>query len=169
MLIEVIKEELIIEELKGKGKDEVIKEMVSVFKKAGIIESEKEFIKDIKKRESIETTGIGDGIAIPHARSENVRKIAVCFARSRNGIDFNSLDGKLVHLIFMIASPLDTKKEYLQVLARIARLCKNEKIKESLLKAKDKGEILGFIKGFDLGSGKIKGIKLKEGRAIYSE
>ncbi|HIE43568.1 MAG TPA: PTS sugar transporter subunit IIA, partial [Candidatus Omnitrophica bacterium] len=109
---------------------------------------------------------IGKSIAIPHARSDAVEELAVAFARSSEGIDFRSIDGKPVHLVFMIVCPPEIKKEYIQILARIARLCKNEKMREALMQAKNEDEILGFIKGFDIGSGKVE-VKLKRGRTVY--
>lgn len=167
MLIEVMEEDLVIDELKSEKKEEVIKEMALKFKEVGVVENENRFIEEIWEREKIESTAIGNYIAIPHACSDTVKRLAIGFARAKGGVDFSSLDGKPVHLIFMIASPLNVKKKYVQVLARIARLCKNEKMKEALKKAENKYEILGFIKGFDIGSGRLEEVKLKDGRTVY--
>ena len=167
MLIEVIERELIVPELKSANKYEVIKEMAVKFREAGVIKNEDIFIKAIKTREALESTAIGDHIAIPHARCDVVERLTVALGRSREGVDFESLDGKPVHLIFMIACDTNATKTYLQVLARIARLCKNEKMREGLIKAKDTDAIMCFIKGFDIGSGKPEPVKLKDGRTIY--
>lgn len=167
MLMEVMDKKLIIPELQSKDKDDIIEEMASKFKEAGMIKDEDVFIKAIKTRESLESTAIGDGIAIPHARSDTAEKLTVALGRSREGVDFKSLDGRPVNLIFMIACPPSATKIYLQVLARIARLCKNEEMREGLIKAKDTDAIMCFIKGFDLGSGKPEAVELKDGRTIY--
>jgi fructose-specific phosphotransferase system IIA component len=167
MLIEVIEEGLIIPELKSKDKNEVIEELASKFKEVGVIKDKNVFIEAIKEREALESTAIGNYIAIPHARSDTVERFAVALGKSTEGVDFKSLDGKVVHLIFMIGCPSGVTKEYLQILARIARLCKNEKMREGLLKTKDVDEILCFIKGFDIGSGKPEPVELKNGRTIY--
>jgi len=167
MLIEIMERELIIPELKSKDKDGVIEEMAVKFKEAGVIKDEDVFIKAIKTREAFESTAIGGCIAIPHARSDTAEKLTVALGRSIEGVDFESLDGRPVHLIFMIACPSNVTKTYLQVLARIARLCKNENTKEELIEAKDADEIMCFIKGFDIGSGKPEPVKLKDGRTIY--
>ncbi len=167
MLIEVMERELVIPELKSKNKDEVIKEMASKFKETGVIKNEDLFIKAIKTREALESTAIGGGIAIPHARSDTVGKLTVALGKSTEGVDFESLDGRPVHLIFMIACPPSATKTYLQILARVARLCKTEQMREGLIKAKDANEIMCFIKGFDVGSGKPEAVKLKDGRTIY--
>ena len=167
MLIEVMGENLIIDELKHREKDEVINEIAAKFEEAGVVKEVEQFVGEVKAREEIESTAIGGGIAIPHARSDTVERLTVAFAKSKEGVDFDSLDGKPVHLIFMIASPPHIKKEYLQILARIARLCKNEKMKDALIKSENRHEILGIIKGFDIGSEKPEKVKLKEGRTIY--
>jgi PTS system fructose-specific IIC component len=167
MLIEVIDEELIIPELTSQDKEEAIKEMAAHFKKAGVVKDERVFLEAIREREALESTAIGGCVAIPHARSDTVERLAVAIGRSEEGIDFKSLDGKPVHLIFMIACPTNVTKEYLQILARIARLCKNDKVREGLQSAKDIDEIMCFLKGFDIGSGKPEPVQLKDGRTIY--
>jgi len=167
MLTEVLQEDLVVTELESKNKEDVIKEMASRFVGAGVVKDEDKFIEALIEREKIGTTAIGDGIAIPHARSDAVEGLTVVLARSEQGIDFESLDGKPVHLIFMIASSPDINKEYLQILARIARLCKNDKMKNALVKAKDKRAIMNLIKGFDAGSGKLEEVKLQKGRTVY--
>ncbi len=167
MLTEVLQEDLVVAELESKDKEDVIKEMASRFVGAGVVKDEKKFVEALREREKIGTTAIGDGIAIPHARSDAVEGLTVVLARSEQGIDFESLDGKPVHLIFMIASSPDINKEYLQILARIARLCKNDKMRNALVKAKDKRAIMDLIKGFDAGSGKLEEVKLQKGRTVY--
>ena len=167
MLTEVLQEDLVVAELESKDKEDVIKEMASRFVGAGVVKDEKKFVEALREREKIGTTAIGDGIAIPHARTDAVEGLTVVLARSEQGIDFESLDGKPVHLIFMIASSPDINKEYLQILARIARLCKNDKMKNALVKAKDKRAIMNLIKGFDAGSGKLEEVKLQKGRTVY--
>ena len=167
MLIDIINENLVIPELTSANKEAIIGEMASRFQEVGLVEDVEGLITALKEREKIESTAIGSNIAIPHARSNIIEKLVVAFARSSKGVDFESLDGKPVHLIFMIIAPPSVKKEYLQTLARIARLCKNEQMRAGLMKAKDTKEIMGFIKGFDLGAGMPEEVKLKEGRTVY--
>ena len=167
MLTEVMKESLVITQLKSRNKEDLIREMASGFKQAGVVKDENKFVEAINEREQIESTGIGSGVAIPHARTDAVEGLAVAFGRSSEGVDFDSLDSKPAHLFFMIACSENITKGHLQVLARIARLCKNEKMKDALMKARDSKEVMGFIKSFDAGSGKLEEIKLKEGRTVY--
>jgi PTS system fructose-specific IIC component len=168
MLAEVMGEDLVIAGLKSKEKEDAIREMALRLKQAGVIKDENAFIEAIIDREKIESTAVGEGIAIPHARSDTVDGLAVVFARCEEGIDFESVDGKPVRLVFMIACAPEITKGYLQILARIARLCKNGKMKDALLKARDGKEVMGLIKSFDAGSGTLEEVKLKKGRTVYS-
>jgi PTS system fructose-specific IIC component len=168
MLTEVMGEDLVIVELKSKEKEDAIREMALRLKQTGIIKDENAFIGAIIDREKIESTAVGEGIAIPHARSDTVDGLAVVFARCEEGIDFGALGGKPVRLMFMIACAPEITKGYLQILARIARLCKNGKMKDALMKARDCKEVMGLIKSFDAGSGTLEEVKLKKGRTVYS-
>ncbi len=167
MLTEVMKDDLVITELKAKNKEGVIKEIALRFAETGVAKDEKKIVKALKEREKIQSTAIGEGIAIPHARSDAVEGLTVAFARSIKGIDFESADGRPVHLIFMIACNSDITKEYIQILARVARLCKNGKMRDGLMKARDREEIIAIIKSFDMGSGKLEEVKLQKGRTVY--
>ncbi len=167
MLLDLIKEELITAELKSKEKDGVIREMCELLAKAGVVGELDEFIKGIKKREEIESTAIGDGIAIPHARSETVKELAVAFGGSKEGVDFQSLDEKPVQLVFMIAAPNDARKEYLQAVARIARFLKVKNFKQRLLEARTTEDVLRVIEEFDARFPKKMEVETKAGRVVY--
>jgi len=169
LLQELIDENLINVNLKSETKDVVIGKMVDLLIKEGIISNEQEFIDVIKKRENIESTAIGDGIAIPHGRSPQVRNLSVVFARSKEGVDFSSLDKKPVHLIFMIAAPQEARKEYLQAVAKIARLLKSNVMKEMLLKADNPSKVMDILKEFDHAAPGELLIETKEGRVIYKK
>lgn len=167
MLSELMNEKLILLNLKGRKKSEIIEELVECLWRAGVLSDKKGFLTSILEREEIESTAVGGGIAIPHGRSPSVKKLSVAFARDKEGVDFQSLDNKLVHYIFMIAAPQDVRKEYLQAVAKVARLLKSELIRERLMEVKTEQEIMGIIKDFDqLVPEKIE-VKTKEGRVIY--
>ncbi len=167
MLASYMSTDLIVKEIKSKSKNDVIEELVDVFDKTGILVNKKNFLNAIVKREDVETTAIGKGIAIPHGRSEDVKEMAILFARSKEGIDFKSLDKKPVHIIFMIAAPLNVNKEYLQTIARIARLLRHEDIKEKLLNASNENEIFKIIKDFDSKYPVQGKVETKDGRVIH--
>ena len=106
----------------------------------------KEFTKALAKRENLESTGIGDGIAIPHARTNTVKDLLLAFARSPKGIDFSSIDGKPSYIIFLIASPENQKSEYIMALAKLSRLLRKHPVRELLRNAKDPDEVMSIIK-----------------------
>ncbi len=169
LLTDVLKKSDIITELKHTKKDDVIKEIAEVFFKNSYIKDKGAFIKKIKEREEIESTGVGDGIAIPHARCDAVKKLRVVFARSSTGVDFSALDKKPVYLIFMISAPLGVKKEYLQVIAKVARLLRNKNYRKKLLEASSTSEIMNIFYAFDDKFPKEVEVKMKNGRVIHSK
>lgn len=169
MLSDLIEEKLIIPELDADNKQDVLKQMCNLFVQAGIVENLDRFIQVIEAREAIESTAIGAGIAIPHGRSATVKKLAVAFAKSSNGVDFEALDGKPVRLIFMIAASEEARREYLQAVAKIARLLKIKNLKQKLLQATDKDEVMKAIEEFDSRFPARLEVKTQQGRVIYKK
>jgi len=125
-----------IMDLKATTKSEVIDEMVHNYYKHGIIDDEDLYKKDIIKREEEGSTGMGDGIAIPHAHDAAVKKPAVQFARSVAGVDYDSMDGQPAHLFFMIAAPEGGDNTHLQALAALSQVLMNPDV-VTALKAAD--------------------------------
>jgi len=143
---EHLKLEAIMMEIKAKEKIAAINELVAHMVKHKLVNDGKEFIKALAKRENLESTGIGDGIAIPHARTNAVGDLVLAFARSPKGIDFSSIDGKPSHIIFLIASPEGKKSEYILALAKLSRLLRKHAVRDLLRQAKDPEEIMEIIK-----------------------
>ncbi|MEO0075150.1 MAG: PTS sugar transporter subunit IIA, partial [candidate division WOR-3 bacterium] len=125
----------IILDIKNDEKVAVIKELAQILIDKNIIINPEEFYNAVLKRENLESTGIGQGVAIPHARTSAVKNIAVVFGRSEKGVDFSSLDGQPCHLIFLIAAPEDKKTEYIMTLARLSKLLRKNDARYRLLKA----------------------------------
>lgn len=141
-----LKPESIIMEIKSKDKIAAIKELVDhMVAHKFVIDGEK-FRSALAKRENLESTGIGDGIAIPHARTDAVRDLTLAFARSPEGVDFSAIDGKPSHLIFLIASPDSKKSEYILALAKVSRLLRKQLVREQLKSASNPEKILHIIK-----------------------
>ncbi len=166
-LSDMINKNLILLNLNSKEKKTIIEEIAGLFYQEKVIKDKNSFVDAIKKREGIESTAIGEGVAIPHGKSEGVKELKVAFARSSEGVDFKSLDKKSVHLIFMIAAPLAAKVEYLQCVAKIARLLKSKSLKEKLLSAENSKEVMNIIKSFDKQLPEKLAVKTKEGRVIH--
>jgi PTS system nitrogen regulatory IIA component len=129
---------LFIPELKSKKKAAVLEEMVAHLAEQQIARQGEALLEVLRQREALGSTGLGKGIAIPHARSTMVAERAVLLARSTKGVDFEAVDGNPVHLFFLIvAPPLDTDPIYLQMLAQIVRAVRLAPARRRILEAPD--------------------------------
>jgi fructose-specific phosphotransferase system IIA component len=124
----------IITDLKSSKKEDVIKEMVDSLINAGDIEKRHraKLIDALMSRESLGSTAIGQGIAIPHAKCDCVNKLIAGFALSKKGVDFDSLDGELAYIFFLLVAPQDSAGPHLKALARISRLLKDKYFRDTL-------------------------------------
>lgn len=126
----LLQEKLIDLKLTGTNKKEIIAELVELVAKSGKLKDRKAFLKAILEREKLGSTGIGNGVAIPHAKSKVARGFVLVLGRKDEGIDFGALDGERTYLFFSLASPEDDVGGHLKVLAEIARLIKDKFIVE---------------------------------------
>lgn len=140
------KKEQIKLELDGESKGDVIKELIELIDKSGNLTSVEEFHKDILAREKKGSTGMGKGVAIPHVRSHAVRETTLAFARAKEGVEFNSLDGDLAKLFFMIAVPKQGSQEYLNTLAHLSQQLRHDEFRKKLLTAETKEEVRTILK-----------------------
>ena len=139
---DILAPESMIMALKATNKEDAVKEMADLEVKTGIVNDEDEFIKSIWARENESTTGIGDGIAMPHARNKTINKARVLFAKSEQGIDYNSLDGQPVHLFFMITAPDGADNTHLQALAKLSGLLIDPDLVNALKKAQTPEKVI---------------------------
>lgn len=144
-IVELLKKETMILDLRSTTKNEVIEELANELDRAGRLNDRKKFIEEIHNRESQSSTGIGDGIAIPHAKTNAVKEPTIVFGRSKSGIEYDSLDGNPSHLFFMIAASEGANNEHLQTLSRLSTLLIDEDFREILMKAETQEEILTAI------------------------
>ncbi|KRM92636.1 fructose PTS, EIIABC [Liquorilactobacillus cacaonum DSM 21116] len=138
---ELLLKDAMIMDLKASTKQEAIDEMVHQYFVSGVIDDEEVYKKDIVAREAQSTTGIGDGIAMPHAKDKAVKRATVMFAKSEKGVDYDALDGNPVHLFFMIAAPEGANNTHLQALAALSGLLINPDLVASLKKAQTPEEV----------------------------
>ncbi|MFP4687524.1 MAG: PTS sugar transporter subunit IIA [bacterium] len=143
---ELLSEDLIEADLKATNREEVFERLVSDLADAGKVENPAEALQAIKEREDILSTGIGNGVAIPHAKTPAVDNLVAAFGRVKEGIDFQSLDGKPVHLIFLLISPQKEAGLHVRALARISRMLKNIRFRNLLQDAETSEEILNIIR-----------------------
>ena len=141
----ISKDRIVIFE-KGSEKKEILNKMAEMISKSDNVENKAKFIKDIWERESIMSTGIGLGIAIPHARSKYIKDIVISIGIAKESIEYDALDGKPVDFIVMIAANESQQKEYLRVLAKVALILKSKKKREKLLKANNVDDIYEVFK-----------------------
>ncbi|MGQ9842277.1 MAG: PTS sugar transporter subunit IIA [Spirochaetota bacterium] len=132
--------------LKSKNKYKAIEELANVFKGTDVCSDIKAFINALKEREEIMTTGIGFGIAVPHAKLESVHKIAYAIGISKKGIEFNSIDGKPVHLVVLVAAGERQHKEYLKLLSKIMSVLKNDVIRNEIIQATSIKDIIEILR-----------------------
>lgn len=144
-ITQLLTENTIILDLKAGSKREVLDELAGQLDRAGKLNDKKQFTKDILAREEQSTTGIGDTIAIPHAKSEAVKTPAIAFGRSFDGIDFESLDGQPAQLFFMIAATAGANDDHLEALSRLATFLMDEKFRVNILEAESKQQVLDIV------------------------
>ena len=155
--------------LNVEDRDTALKALVDTAEAAGKLKDKQEFYTAILDREKIVSTGIGMGVAIPHARSKSARELKVALGRSTSGIDFKALDMHPVHLVFMVAAPLEARKEYLQAVAKVARFLKSETLKGALLRAKSRKVMMDIVRDFDGVLPESLKVETKGGRVIYKK
>ena len=135
--------------LASKDKTECLEQLIEVLARRREVTSRDKLRRAIKDREKILSTGIGFGIALPHAKIPQVKKFCAVIGISKAGIPFESLDGKDVHIIVMIASPEDQHEDYLRILARITHTLKEEDTRKRIVSAKDTKSVIGMFSEMD--------------------
>ena len=133
------------------NKEDVIRELVQLLVSGSSIKEKdvNKLIQILLKRESLGSTGIGQGVAIPHGKSDCVTKLVAAFGVSRSGVNFDSLDGEPVSLFFLLVAPEDSAGPHLKALARISRLLKDKHFRDSLRSAKDEKTLVKIIRDED--------------------
>jgi len=147
-ILEVLQKEAILEDLVSTDKKGVLEELVAPVAKVANV-SEDGLVKVLLERERLGSTGIGGGVGIPHGKLKNLENIVLGFGLSRNGVDFESMDGKPTHVFFLLVTPENSTGLHLKMLARISRLLKDESFKERLISASNQEEILSVIQEED--------------------
>ena len=145
---DLLHRDAILADLKSKDKKGVLEELAAAVSKLSSTSS-KNIVQVLLEREMLGSTGIGGGIGIPHGKLKDIDSIIVGFGRSREGVPFDSLDNKPVHIFFLLITPENSTGSHLRVLAQISRMLKNDGFKEQLLRAGTQDEIFDIILGAD--------------------
>ncbi|HER62556.1 MAG TPA: PTS sugar transporter subunit IIA [Desulfobacteraceae bacterium] len=135
----------IADDLKARGKNDVLAELTDTIVHADKSLDRDEVMRVLQEREKLGSTGIGDGVAIPHGKLKNISNLLISFGRSRDGVDFDSMDGKPAHLFFLLIAPEESVGIHLKTLARISKLLKNPAVRQRLLQAENAGDIYSII------------------------
>ena len=146
-LAELVTKDRIVD-LKGQSKDEVLKELVEVLAKAQEVEDKEAFYRAILDRESILSTGIGLGIAVPHAKISSVKSLVAALGKTKKGINYGALDDQPVHIVVMIAANDGQQSDYIRALARVTLLLKNEKIRQAIIQAEAANAVFEILKEY---------------------
>ena len=142
---DILKKDSIIANLVGTNKKEVLREITDFLQDLGLITNKETLFNTLMEREKLGSTGIGENVAIPHGKSEELSQIVTVFGRSLGGVNFESLDQKPVHFVCMVIAPSNSTGQHLKALARISRLLKNQELRQGILKLEDANEIYALL------------------------
>ncbi len=142
---DALRESCVIADLKGGTKEEVLTQLASSLKSAGLVEDVGQAVGVILEREKLGSTGIGDGVAIPHGKMKGLTRILCVFGRSKTGIDFDAVDGKPVHIFFLLLAPEDSAGLHIQMLSRISRILRDSSFRKRLVEEGDDRDLFANI------------------------
>ena len=145
-LVDLISPEIIKVPLSADNKPAVIRELVQILKDAGKIDDNNVILEAIHKREDLGSTGLERGIAVPHAKTDSISSLTISIGISPGGIDFNSLDGKLSQLFFLMLAPPDQSGPHIEALAEIAKLSRSSAFISTLISAKSPQEVVDLFR-----------------------
>ena len=146
---DILGEDLVVADLAARSKNEVLVELAHAVTNAHPELDVAKLVGALEERERLNSTALGDGVAIPHGKLPGLKRVFAAFGRSRQGVDFQSLDGKPTHLFFVLAAPEDSAGAHLKALARISRLLKDATFRDRLLEAPDAHAIWTTIRDED--------------------
>lgn len=134
-----------VRDLAGLTKDAVLEEMVTLVSSSDAVTDAPSLLAAVRERERVLSTGIGLGIAIPHAKIPGVTRFVVAVGRHGAGIEFDAIDGKPVHIVVLIAGPQDAQDRYLRLLARLSGRLRQEDVRRKILAAKTHGDVVAIL------------------------
>ena len=148
-ITDILNEQVIVPVLAGRTKADIIAELAGVVVRQHRDIDRERLVQALEDRERLNSTALGEGVAIPHGKLPGVKGVIAAFGRSPSGVDFSSLDGKPTHLFFLLVAPEDSAGTHLKALARISRLLKDASFRARLMEAGDAGEVFRIIREED--------------------
>lgn len=144
-IADILKPECIIEDLKAGNKRDVLAELSGRVRQSQVKCDPETMVKVLLERERLGSTGIGDGIAIPHGKIKGLDEMVVTFGRSKAGVDFEALDHRPAHLFFLLLAPEESAGKHLKALAKISRMLKDKAFRKKLMDAKSCTDLYAMI------------------------
>jgi PTS system nitrogen regulatory IIA component len=144
-ILDILDKECIIAELRSRTKREVLEELTGALLNFKANLDKEALVEILLERERLGSTGIGDGIAIPHGKVQDLDELVLSFGRSTQGIEFDSMDGRPTHLFFLLIAPENSAGIHLRALAKISRLLKSSHFRQRLLEAGTEEELFQVI------------------------
>jgi len=148
-ITDYLTEEDILEDIPGSTKEEILTNLVDILVAKGRLPSREPYLSSLLQREALGTTAVGEGIAVPHARVENLESLVMAMVRFKKGVGFGSLDNAPVHLLFLVLAPEESTETHLRALAKVVTVLKNRETREKLLQAPGPQEIYQILKEED--------------------
>lgn len=148
-ILDILDKQMIIPQLASTSKEGVLRELIRVIAHVEKQVDENRLMEILLERESLGSTGIGEGVAIPHGKSKDVKRLLASFGRSLAGMDFQAMDGKPTHLFFLLVAPENSKGTHLKALARISRLMKDNVFRKRLMEVSSGEEIYSLFSAAD--------------------
>jgi len=148
-IADILSEAMVVPVLSGRDKADVIEELAQVVSRHHPEIDHGRLVQALEDRERLNSTALGEGVAIPHGKLARVKRVVAAFGRSPAGVDFSSLDGKPTHLFFLLVAPEDSAGAHLKALARISRLLKDESFRTRLMEAPDAAALYETIRTED--------------------
>ena len=145
-LHDLLKKEFIIADLKGNTKEEVINELIDLYKADDRVSDIEKVRESVLEREKIMSTGVGKGFAIPHGKTNYVKEILAAFGKTKKPIDYQALDGQPVHLVFLLIGKDNLVSTHIKLLSRISRMMNKEEFRSRLLEAATSDDIVNIFK-----------------------
>ena len=144
-ITEILSPDAVVEELRSDTKEGVLEELASIIARVSGVPLKEQLVRALEEREKLGSTGIGDGVAIPHGKLKDAKVMTAAFGRSSIGVDFQSIDGKPAHIFFMLVAPEEMAGPHLKALARISKLLKEPSRRKAFLEAKTREDIYRLI------------------------
>jgi nitrogen PTS system EIIA component len=142
---DILKESCVIADLKGKTKREILFELINTLKNVNLVEDVEKVVSVVLEREGLGSTGIGDGVAIPHGKMKGLHNILCAFGKSKDGLDFDAVDSNPVHIFFLLLAPDDSASLHLKTLSRVSKLLRDPSFRKRLTELNSSRDIFNAI------------------------